>query len=445
MENQKPLKNLFELAEHSRLYPGKESLEFDSLTRSEVDPCLRSLKLVENDKKILKEELNGVLKIVPRPDGLAISSNSYIGFANFDSFSVVVKPKVLMSPDSLFGMINYAFDLDMKKLPEFSPRTDENYLVDVIIFSFIEQCKILFKKGLYKSYVTHQEDITFLRGKLLLKQHIQNVLHNRPKFACEFDELEYDNLENQITLFCLKHAYKITKNEELKKEIRKLIFQISTVVSEQFITGQEFKKIQYTRQNNHYKRVLELCKLIIDSSGIVDFYSQQKHLVNAFFVDMNLIFEKFVANLFKDVFSDRYRVLEQKEKKVWSIDEKRKKGIRTDILLENLRYRMKKIVIDTKYKDDLHDSDLYQIGFYIHEYFEEGVSEAKRGYAVLPTIEDLPLERKHSTISSIKQGIQIVKSFINIDQVVPLLGSKIPEEREKLKKIVENLLLEKEI
>ena len=104
----------------------------------------------------------------------------------------------------------------MKKLPEFSPKTEKNYLVDVIIFSFIEKCKILFQKGLYKSYVTHQEDTSFLRGKLLLTQHMQNILHNRPKFACQYDELEYDNFENQIILFCLKRSYKITKNLDLR-------------------------------------------------------------------------------------------------------------------------------------------------------------------------------------------------------------------------------------
>ncbi len=440
------MKNLYEIAEYSRLYPGKSSLEFDSQIRSKIDPRLPSENLTENDERLLKEQLKGVLKVIPHRDGLTISSNSHIGFANFDGFSVVVKPKVLMSSENLFGMINYAFDLDMKRLPEFSPKTDENYLVEVIIFSFIEKCKILFQKGLYKSYVTHQDDVSFLRGKLLLKQHIQNVLHNRPKFACEYDELEYDNLENQIVLFCLKRSYKITQNQDLKKELRKLIFQMSSIVSDKFVRGLDFKQIQYTRQNSHYRHILGLCKLIIDSSGIIDFYSEQKHLVNAFFVDMNTIFEKFVANLFKDVFSDIFKVHEQKSKKVWSIDDKSKKGIRTDILLEQIRNNKKKIVIDTKYKDGLADSDLYQIGFYIHEYFEESFGDDKKqGFAILPTTDDLKLEGKHSIISSINQDIRIVKSFINIDQIVPLLGSKIPEERERLVSFVKNLIKNQDI
>ena len=101
-----------------------------------------------------------------------------------------------------------------------------------------------------------------------------------------------------------------------------------------------------------------------------------------------------------------------------------------------------KLVIDTKYKDGLSDSDLYQIGFYIHEYFEESWTRdgKKLGYAILPTTENLDVKGKKSRISSLKQDIQIVKSFINIDKIVPLLDSKIPEDQEKLVSFVTNLI-----
>jgi len=284
-----------DIKEHSTKIPTSDSSRVGGKTNYEVDSRLEGQKLTEDDKRHL-ESIKKYLGVHSLEKGLAISTSSHIGMANFSNFSVRVEPKIFIKPENLFGMINYAFGVeDLKKIPdEFLPKTNENYLMDLIIHAFAKHCEILFKHGLYKSYVTYQENTSFLRGKLLLKQHLQNVLRSRPKFACEFDELEYDNLENQILLFCLQRSYKITQNPILKTQLRKLIMQLSSVVSDEYITRQDFKKINYTRQNDHYKPSLELCEFIIESAGIVEMYAGTKHLIQSFFVDMNVIFEKFV-------------------------------------------------------------------------------------------------------------------------------------------------------
>ncbi len=444
MSSQKEIQ-LFEIGEYSKLFPGKESQELEEDGKSEIDSGLINLELTENDKKLLKENLKGKIRISKHPEGLSIFSNSHIGIANFDNFSVVVKPKILMSPENLFGMINHSYGLEWKKLPEFMPKTGANYLIEIIIDGFVDQCKIIIKKGLYKSYVVHQEEISFLRGKLLLKQQIQNFLKNKPVFSCEFDELEYNNLENQIILFCLQRSYKLSKIPSLKTEIRKLIFQFSSIVSEKHISGKDFDMINYTRQNIHYTKIIELAEMIIKSSGIADFYSGRKHLVSSFFFDMNEIFEKFIAKLFEEVFKEEFKVRLQYQDRVWNIDEKKKKSIRTDILLEREKSE-EKIVIDTKYKEKLQDSDLYQIGFYIHEYTEkeksnlEEVIIKKIGYAVLPTTKEVPEGGLYEQIKSMKQGLTIVKSHINIDQIVPLLDPKEPQDKVKLKNMIKDLV-----
>ena len=92
---------------------------------------------------------------------------------------------------------------------------------------------------------------------------------------------------------------------------------------------------------------------------------------NSFFVDMNLIFEKFVTRLFKDFYNSEYFVEDQKNKKAWITDEGAYTNIRTDILLSSPTG--KKIVIDTKYKRKISQTDSFQIFFYVHEYNEKKV------------------------------------------------------------------------
>ena len=48
-------------------------------------------------------------------------------------------------------------------------------------------------------------------------QQLQNDSRMNAKFACEFDELEYDNLENQILLYCLHRCSNWTIIDSKKK------------------------------------------------------------------------------------------------------------------------------------------------------------------------------------------------------------------------------------
>jgi len=429
------------ISEYRTKLPSEKSSRVGGLTKHEVDESLSKLSINEKDRIFLNESLGDMLKISELKDGLAITSSSFVGIANFSEFSVIVEPKILMKRENLFGMVNFTFGLDdWKHFPdEFSPETNENYLIDIIIHTFTKQCEVLVKQGLYKSYVTHQDDLSYLRGKLLLKQQLKNFLQNKPKFACEYDELEYDNLENQILLFCLNRSYNITKHAGLRKQIRMLIFQLSSVVSDKYITKNDFKKLHYTRQNSHYLQAHELSKLIIESSGIVDFYSDRIHRVESFFVDMNKIFEKFVFRLFDVYLKSEYKAIPQKGEMIWQVEGGARRGIRPDILLKN-RHSSEVIVADTKYKDKLDDSDLYQIGFYIHQY-SENKDEHKTGFAIVPTTKELESERKYQRIFSEEQKITIIRSFLNIDEIVDLLYKKDSKSSEELSKLVKELVV----
>ena len=61
------------------------------------------------------------------------------------------------------------------------------------------------------------------KGKLLLVQQLQNDARSNAKFACEYDELEYDNLENQILLYSLHRCSSWTVSSSKRNEINRLI------------------------------------------------------------------------------------------------------------------------------------------------------------------------------------------------------------------------------
>jgi len=417
-----------ELSEYSTISSARIE-EDNGLERVQIEN-ISGLELGPEDQK-LRDYLQkkGIFTIRELKSGLEISSTSYIGVAQFSKFSVVVLPKILMNLANLPKLIEYAYDLEDIIIPESEIKFEstKNILIEIIISSFVKKCQQLLMQGLIKSYVTHEDNIPYLRGKLLLQQQFLNVIHKKLEFACEFDELEYNNLENQILRFCLEQCYYLTANESLKREVRRLIHQLSGFVESVPTTLNDFDKINYTRLNQHYKKIHQLCKLILTSTGISDFYKQKIPFVNSFFVDMNVIFEVFVAKLF-----DKFYPLPteaQKGKRAWITDEGTSATIRTDILIYDNIGNVKSI-IDTKYKKDISEADRFQIGFYIHEY------KKNEGFAILPRRQE---SRDHTLISK-EQKIAINVRHLDIDEAIKLLYSDDPEDKNELRNLVKELV-----
>lgn len=358
---------------------------------------------------------SNMLEIKELRSGVEISSFSHVGMARFENFEVVVDPKIKLEPQNLPRLFAYAFEFDDIRMQDgeagVTPRYD--WLVDVLIDFFVRECRRLIAMGLLKSYVTYRDDVSFLRGRILVQRQLGHIAKREPVFACEFDELEYDNLENRILLYCLGQCHDVTGSSRLRKETRMLVRQLAGVVRRAEISLEDIDGVAYTRLNQHYRKLHALARLIISSTGVG--HLSGPNTVRSFFVDMNEVFERFVARLFEEHHPCEAEF--QKSRHAWSAEEGGKKYIRTDILLDS------KLVVDSKYKKELSPGDLYQIGFYIHEYRQ------KQGYAILPECAGA----QEDDIISERERITVSVRTINVDDALRLLYAK---EHEKLQEMV---------
>lgn len=423
--------NLITLKEYQTLPPKKGiTLNENELQTVKI---LETLNLEEQDQNLrqrLQDE--GILNISSDPikRGLKITAQSHIGVAQFTNFAVTIIPK-FSNIGKLVELIDYVYELDLEIFPESETEFEgeKNILSEIIISTFVKHAQTLLRKGMVKSYTIHESNLPYLRGKLLIHQQIINDAKTKLQFSCEHDEFEYNNIENQILLYCLERCYYVTINDERKKEIRRIIRILEGLVEHKEITLDDFKTINYNQMNQHYKKVHELCKLIVNSIRITNFYEQKSRFVNSFFVDMNDVFEKFVFKLFH-----KYYPLPCKEQQYyasWEIESTGKKlNIIPDILIYSQNRHDIETIIDTKYKDELSEADRFQIAFYIRDY------NKKVGYAILPKTS----KSVSDTLKAPRQDIEIKVCFIDIDNILEMIYSK-KNQKNKIQEILEELVI----
>ena len=391
-----------------------------------------SVSFEERDKKLIDVlEKENILTIRgdlfnERPK---FQTHSHIGVVQFSNFAVEISPKV--SIKELVGLIDYAYGDNLKIFEESKIEFagEEKVLSEIIIATFVRQCQRLIRHGLVKSYNLREDDLPFLRGKILMSQQILNHVKTKLQFVCEYDEFEYNNLENQLILFCLRKSYYITLNNEQKKEIRRLIQYFSNWVDFHKVTYEDFGRINYNQMNNHYKNIHLLCKLIVHSTQLTDFYKQDLRYVNSFFIDMNKLFEKFVFKLFHDYYPLR-PVKEQYMYDSWKSEQGKITKSIIDILICKKDGTAVHAIIDTKYTTKISVNILYQLEHYIHDH--EKITEA---YAILPRSEGCT----DNNYRAVRQGICIKIRCIDIDEMLDLISNKKNQQiQDRLLKIIPN-------
>jgi len=335
------------------------------------------LKILEDEEKTIEDlEEKYKIQVIEKKDGIRIDADWYVGVIEFQNFILNVGPK-FVEFENLGRMIDFAYDIEVDQFQDeirFNEGIDQP--IEFIISAFVGTCQRIIHKGLYRSYINHQDDIPFLKGKLILKQQILNDLKFNMKFNCEYDEFTSNNLENQIILYGLKLCKSLTRFPQKKIFIQKLIHQIDSQIEDKLISVDDFRRIAYTRLNSQYQRPHILAKLLIKNIGVQNLKLQKTKFIVPFFVKMPDVFEKFLEKLFVNYHDENIRVKPQEKHSAWYKDDNHFENIKPDIIT----YKDNEIfsIVDAKYMHDIKEGERYQIAFYLNHL------KKSTAHAVLP-------------------------------------------------------------
>ncbi len=234
------------------------------------------------------------------------------------------------------------------------------------------------KQGLYREYVSKNESMPTVRGKIDINGTIANRMRNSQQIACNYDELSENNIYNQIILTT---AITLIKHSEVKKEkkakLKQLILFFQNVQPID-IHSIRWNALRFDRNNRNYRMLLYICYFIVSEWLMTT--EEGKFKMHDFSDDhMCRLFEKFVLEYYKKHHPELKPCAAQIE---WNIDKELSTTnilpiMQTDILLSMGERTM---IIDTKYynksmqrqydKSTIHSGNLYQIHTYVTEYDE---------------------------------------------------------------------------
>jgi 5-methylcytosine-specific restriction enzyme subunit McrC len=303
-------------------------------------------------------------------------------------FQIEVLPKIY-SNSQKFGvnetrsvflnMIKRLKNSPFINLTDSSLKTQSNFpILEVFIKSFIDEGLRILKEGLKSDYLDNQENTSFLKGKLMVSDHIKQNMFNKARFNCKFNIYSEDITENRIiktTLFKLK---KISRSHKNLLIINSLLIHFDRVELSHNVQ-KDLTLLNKNRLLSNYNRLLDWAKVFLTDSSFTNFSGDNRNLSILF--PMERIFEDYIGYLFKK-YSDGIQIKTQ-DQSYFLVENHKGIGkfrLKPDVVTSSLE-NSKKIVIDTKWKlinqfeersnYKIKQSDMYQLYAYGKKYTDE--------------------------------------------------------------------------
>jgi 5-methylcytosine-specific restriction enzyme subunit McrC len=303
---------------------------------------------------------------------LRVRARSWVGVVRVAGHEIRVVPKHTHGSLGVLTMLRYASGAIPERVH--SARTvqegDRN-LLDLVCLLLADEAEMVVRQGVLQDYVEHEDTLAALRGRLLADRQVRMHYGQIDGIECRFDELEADIAENRILAAGLAVAGRVCADVAIKARLRRLAAAFAELCSVAQGGADAAEPMEYTRRNKHYALGHVWAGLLLAQHGIHDLYAPGTPQTQAFLLDMNVLFERFIAQALEDSASGTpFRVDRQSSTDSIIVDAltgRTYTRVRPDVLVRHGE-REETYPVDTKYKlyDDrrIASEDVYQAFLY---------------------------------------------------------------------------------
>ena len=271
------------------------------------------------------------------PEAVVVETTSWVGTVSVPGFEVRIVPRVPMA--SIFAMLG-GQDASIAWGSETSDFAGDGELLGGSALVVLRAVEAATRRGLLHGYRTREEESSTLRGRLLVDQ-----LARRPWTVgapvCRFEEFTSDVVENHL----LRAAVvRVLGAPGLSPQTRRLAVEL--LARFDGVADADPRElaleIPLTRLNAHYEHAMGLARLAIDGFSIR--HDEGERGANAFLVDVDLVFLRFVATELRARLWPAHRVEQAEE---LALDDAASLRATADILVRDASGP--RLVIGTRY------------------------------------------------------------------------------------------------
>ena len=354
--------------------------EYESFDRSKLHQAdFEDLKAIANTSPVLQRRPNG-----------DIAAANYVGVFTTKRGTVLeILPKIDLEVDCSGSKTTKRVFLEMlrswnwrrlreKKFPESSIRALRRFsMLEVFVRQFLDNLNTLTRGGLAKRYVPVEENLPYLRGRLLFREQIRENLTNQARFYVAHDELSVNRPANRLIHSALAKLTSLVRdpgNRRLLHLLRQLIEAAEVPQSANLHADRQ--RYQVDRSMPHYGPVMQWVDLFLFGHGLATYSGRHRNLSLLF--PMEQVFEDFVTHCFRRYQPDYGVTAQSQQAYLAEIDGKKAFQMRPDILLREKKGEGAKFILDAKWKGldtsfdapkyGIDQADLYQLYAYAKGY-----------------------------------------------------------------------------
>ena len=240
--------------------------------------------------------------------------------------------------------------------------------------------RALTRSQIPREYRTVAENQRYFRGRLRVADHVRLNLTDQSRVFCQYRRLEMDTTINRA----VRYTYALLRQSRFAGVLSGLAEYDAKLaafgVKDQSVETHQIDKIRYTRLNDAYRPVMELCKAVIGRRRAESLGGGTQGSFS-FFVDLAELWENYLAGVLRR-YLPGYQIYSPNETGGEHLVSGGRRSIRPDLVIEKDGVAV--AVLDAKYKhytqvghtaesgNAVSRDDLYQMTTYMYHHAPAG-------------------------------------------------------------------------
>lgn len=233
--------------------------------------------------------------------GTALRAGQVVGVVAAPGISLEILPKIDGLDDgatriNLVRMLAKTLNLTIAGGALAKLGHQEFDLLEILIRMFCEKLFVTVHRGLPRRYLTRQDDLPVMRGRLNLVRQFTTLAASPQRLACSYEELSVDIPLNQILKSAVQRLRRITRARENQRRLIELEFAFDRVTAPH-LSVLPWEHVILDRTNQDWHDLFHLAQLLLGDRFQTTSFGEDRGFSLVF--EMNTLFEEFVGSTLK--------------------------------------------------------------------------------------------------------------------------------------------------